>query len=169
MRIDADAPLVRGKADAEHLKASATTLNYLAQHHAKVVVVGHLSRPAAADTTFSLLPVAQGLANILGKSVRFVDSAIGPKAAMAIKRAPAGSIIMLENLRFYSGEEANDPQFALQLQRTTGADYFVQDDRRAVRHAWASTDAINHIVPGFAGFNVMDIWGGPGVKSLLDA
>lgn len=169
VRIDTDAPLVHGAADSAHLEKSLMTLRYLLKHHAKVIVIGHLSRPDSADAEFSLKPVAQALANMLGKSVRFVDSAIGPKVTMAIKRAPEGSIIVLENLRFYAGEEANDMQFALELKKTTGADYFVQDDRRASRHAWASTDAIGHVLPGFAGFNVMDVWSGPGVKSLLDA
>lgn len=169
VRIDADAPIVHGVADPDHLKGSLTTLRYLVKHHAKVVVIGHLSRPESVDDDFSLKPVAQTLANILGVQVRFVDSAIGPKAKMAIKRAPQGSLIVLENLRFYSGEEANDAQFALALKQTTGADYFVQDDKRAVKHTWASTDAIGHTLPGFAGFNVMDVWSGPGVKTLLDA
>lgn len=169
VRIDADAPLVHGMADQAHLEKSLVTLRYLMKHHAKVVVIGHLSRPDSADANFTLKPVAQALANMLGRPVRFVDVAVGPKATMAIKRAPQGSIIVLENLRFYPGEEANDATFAQELKKTTGADYFVQDDRRAVRHAWASTEAISHVVPSFAGFNVMDVWGGPGVKSLLDA
>ena len=169
LRADLDVPIVRGRADAAQVKKIVPTLRYLIDHHAKVVIIGHLSRPEGRDPQFSVKPVAVALANALGKPVRFVDAAIGPKATMAVKRSPSGSVILLENLRFYEGEEKNDIQFARELQKASGAHYFVQDDRAAVRHAWASTDAITRILPGFAGFSVMDVWDGPGVKSLLDA
>ena len=169
LRVDLDVPLVRGVADPEHIKKSIPTLEYLLKRQAKVVVIGHMGRPIGFEAEFSLAPAAKALANALGRPVRFVDSAIGPKPSMAIKRAPNGSVIVLENLRFYKGEEANDINFARDLQKTTDAQYFVQDDKRAVRHAWASTDMIANLIPGFAGFAVMDAWDGPGVKSLLDA
>lgn len=169
LRADLDTPLVRGAADTEHIKKILPTLEYLIKRHAKVVIIGHLGRPVGFDPDCSLAPVAKALANALGKPVRFVDSAVGPRATMAIKRAPSNSVIVLENLRFYPGEEQNSLEFARDLQKTTGAQYFVQDDRRAVRHAWASTDMIANLIPGFAGFSVLDCWDGPGVKSLLDA
>lgn len=169
VRIDADVPIVHGRVDRNSLEACAKTLRYLMTHHARVIVIGHLSRPDSIDGNFSLQPVAQALADMLEKPVHFVDVAVGPKAKMAVKKAPYGSVVVLENLRFYKGEEQNSPDFAQELKTATGADYFIQDDRRAARHAWASTDAIAHIIPGFAGFNVLDVWSGPGVKSLLDA
>jgi phosphoglycerate kinase len=169
LRADLDVPLVCGQADSEHIKKLLPTLQYLLKRQAKVIIVGHMGRPLGIEPEFSLAPVAKAIANALGKPVRFVDSSIGPKPTMAIKRAPNGSVIVLENLRFYKGEEANDLNFARELQKTTGAQYFVQDDKRAVRHSWASTDAIANLIPGFAGFAVMDTWDAPGVKSLLDA
>lgn len=169
LRTDLDVPLIRGVADSEHVKKVLPTLEYLLKRQAKVVVVGHRGRPEGVEPEFTLAPVAKALANALGKPVRFVDAAIGPKATMAIKRAPNNCVIVLENLRFYKGEEANDLTFARDLQKTTGAQYFVQDDRRGAKHAWASTSMIANLIPGFAGFAVMDVWDGPGVESLLDA
>lgn len=169
LRADLDVPIVRGIADADHIKKILPTLQYLINRQAKVVVVGHLGRPIGVEPEFSLQPIAKALATALGQPVRFVDSALGPKPMMAIKRAPNGSVIMLENLRFYKGEEANSLAFARDLQKATSAQYFVQDDKRAVKHAWASTDMIANLIPGFAGYAVMDAWDGPGVKSLLDA
>ena len=169
LRADLDVPLVHGTADHEAVKKIVPTLHYLIQRHNTVVVIGHVSRPHGPDSAFSTRPLAKALANALGQPVHFVGAAIGHKAAMAIKRAPLGSIILLENLRFYSGEEQNSDEFARQLALDSGADYFVQDDRRSVRRKLASTVGITQYLPSIAGFNVVDVWDGPGVRFLLDA
>ena len=83
---------------------------------------------------------------------------------------------MLENLHFHTGEEANDPDFAMKIVRSTGARYFIQDGFSLIHQARASTDAITVFVPGVAGFLVGREYGVilnatelPGIKSLLDA
>jgi phosphoglycerate kinase len=83
--------------------------------------------------------------------VRFIDDCIGHKVFMATKKAPKGSVTLLENLRFYPGEEANDPAFAQQLAKQTHADYFVQDGFGVVHRAHASTSAITQFLPSVAG------------------
>lgn len=169
LRADLDVPIINGSADMASLKPAAMTIRYLLQRNNKVVVIGHVSRPDGYDEQFSTRLVAKTLANLLGAPVRHVGAISSYKAMMAIKRAPNGSVLLLENLRFDPREEKNDAAFAQELARVSGAKYFVQDDRRAVMHAFASTVAITHCLPSVAGFNVIDIWEAPGVKSLLDA
>lgn len=169
VRADLDVPIIHGSADEHSLRPAALTIRYLLARANKVVVVGHISRPTGIDEAFSTRLIAKTLANLLGVPVHHVGALTGHKAMMAIKRAPARSVILLENLRFDPREEQNNMEFALELARTTGAKYFVQDDRRAVKRVLASTVAITHLIPSVAGFNVVDVWDGPGVKSLLDA
>jgi phosphoglycerate kinase len=123
----------------------------LLRDNCKVVIISHLGRPSGWDKTLSLEPVAQRLAELLGEPVRFVDQVIGDKVKMAVRRAPKSSVTMLENLRFYPGEEANDEQFARRLAQDTGARYFVQDGFGVVHRAHASTSAITLQLPSVAG------------------
>lgn len=169
VRSDLDVPIIHGSADEASLRPAAMTIKYLLRRHNKVVVIGHVSRPDGNDALFSTRLIAKTLANLLHVPVHFVGAISGPKALMAIKRAPSGSVILLENLRFDSREEKNDAAFAAEIVKATGAKYFVQDDRRAVKRTLASTVAITHQLPSVAGFNVIDVWDAPGVKSLLDA
>lgn len=169
VRADLDVPIVHGSADEQSLRPAALTIRYLLERANKVVVIGHISRPSGADDAFSTRLVAKSLANVLGVPVHHVGALTGHKAMMAIRRTPKRSVVLLENLRFDPREEQNSMEFAAELAKTTGAKYFVQDDRRAVRRTAASTVALTHQVPSVAGFNVVDVWDGPGVKSLLDA
>ncbi len=138
-------------ADDLRIRASLPTVRKLLRDGCKVVVISHLGRPEGRDEKLSLEPVAARLAELLGEPVRFVDQTIGDKPRMAIKRAPKRSVIVLENLRFYPGEEANDESFARELARDSGARYFVQDGFGVVHRAHASTDAITHFLPSVAG------------------
>lgn len=169
VRADLDVPIINGSADTASLMPAAKTVRYLLQRNNKVVIIGHMSRPDGYDAQFSTRLIAKTLANLLRKPVHHIGAISGPKAMMAIKRAPSGSVILLENLRFDAREEKNDAGFAAEIVKATGAKYFVQDDRRAVRRSLASTVAITNYLPSVAGFNVIDIWDAPGVKSLLDA
>ncbi len=169
VRSDLDVPIINGSADMASLQPAAMTIRYLLGRNNKVVVIGHLSRPDGYDAQFSTRLIAKTLANILRVPVYHVGAISSHKAMMAIRRAPSGSVLLLENLRFDKREEQNDSQFAAELAKASGAKYFVQDDRRAVGRATATTVAITNCLPSIAGFNVIDIWDGPGVKSLLDA
>ena len=138
-------------ADDFRIRASLPTIKKLLGDGCKVVIISHLGRPKGRDTSLSLEPAAQRLAEYLGEPVRFVDQTIGDKARMAIKRAPKRSVIVLENLRFDPREEENDEAFAKQLAHDSGARYFVQDGFGVVHRAHASTSAITMELPSVAG------------------
>lgn len=156
LRADYNVPLTEdGKvADDFRIRASLPTVRSLLKSGCKVVIISHLGRPKGHDPAFSLEPAAQRLAELLGEPVRFVDQAIGDKPKMAVKRAPARSVIVLENLRFYPGEKADDPVFAKALAEDSGARFFVQDGFGVVHRAHASTVAITHELPSVAGLLV---------------
>ena len=153
VRADYNVPLEDGRiADDYRIRASVPTVQKLLDYGCKVVIISHLGRPSGPESTeFSLEPVALRLSELLGQPVRFVDECVGPKVKMAIKRAPGHSVTVLENLRFHSEEEANDPEFAARLAHDTGATYFVQDGFGVVHRAHASTSAITLYLPSVAG------------------
>jgi len=140
-----------GISDDLRIKASLPTLEYLLDYHAKVVIMSHLGRPEGKEAKYSLRPVAKRLSELLGQKVIFVEDCIGDKVVQAVKKAPAGSVILLENLRFYKEEEANDEAFAGKIAKSTGARYFVQDGFGVVHRAHASTEAITHFIPSVSG------------------
>lgn len=153
LRADYNVPMKKdGSIDDDfRIRASVPTVKKLLADGCKVVIISHLGRPEGRDPKLSLEPIAQRLAWHLGESVRFVDQTIGDKVKMAIKRAPKRSVIVLENLRYYPEEEANDANFAEKLAKQSGARYFVQDGFGVVHRAHASTAAITDYLPGVAG------------------
>ncbi len=153
VRTDYNVPLEEDGtiADDFRIRASLPTIQYLLDRNCKVVIVSHLGRPEGPDVKLSLEPVALRLAELLGRLVHFVGETVGDRVRMAVKRAPKNSVIVLENVRFDSREEANDEEFARQLAESSGARYFVQDGFGVVHRAHASTEAIEHFLPGIAG------------------
>lgn len=154
VRADYNVPLNKDGtiSDDLRIKASIPTLKYLIEHGAKVVVMSHLGRPEGKEKKYSLKPVAVRLSELLDQPVKFVNDTIGDKVVQAVKKEAFGSVILLENLRFYPEEEANDETFAKQIATDTKARFFVQDGFGVVHRAHASTDAITHYIPGVAGF-----------------
>ena len=154
VRADYNVPLnAKGEiSDDLRIKASLPTLEYLLQRGCKVVIMSHLGRPdGKRNDAYSLEVVAGRLAKLLGRSIRFVDDCKGDRVRQVVKRAPKNSIILLENLRYYPEEEANDHDFAKQIARDTSARYFVQDGFGVVHRAHASTDAITLCLPSVSG------------------
>ena len=154
VRVDYNVPFNKDGtiADDFRIRSSLPTLRKLLHDNCKVVLISHCGRPEGRrNKTFSLEPIAQRLAELLGEPVRFCDQVVGDKVRMAVKRAPKKSVIMLENLRFYAEEEANDEAFARQLVQDTGARYFVQDGFGVVHRAHASTSAVTLLLPSVAG------------------
>ena len=137
--------------DDLRIRASLPTLAYLIQRGCKIVIIAHLGRPEGRDAKFSLEPVAQRLATLLKRDVRFVDDCIGDKVYQVVKRAPKDAIIVLENLRFHTGEEADDHEFANKIAKATGARYFVQDAFSNAHRRHASMHAITLYIPSVAG------------------
>ena len=153
VRADYNVPLASDGSISDDLRirANLPTLKYLLGRGCKLVVISHLGRPEGKDKSLSLEPIAQRLAELLKRDIRFVDDTIGDRVYQAIKRAPKSSITVLENLRFYPEEEADNHEFAKKIAKATGASYFVQDGFGVVHRAHASTHAITLFIPSVAG------------------
>jgi phosphoglycerate kinase len=153
VRADYNVPLNSHGAISDDLRitASLPTIQYLLDHNAKVVIISHLGRPEGRDKKFTLKPVAKRLSELLDTKVLFVEDCIGDTVIQAVKKAPNGSVILLENLRYYKEEEANDATFAEKIAKSTGARYFVQDGFGVVHRAHASTEAVTHCIPSVSG------------------
>lgn len=153
VRADYNVPLnKKGEiSDDLRIRASLPTVHYLLEQRCKVVIMSHLGRPEGRDKSCSLQVVANRLAELIGREVIFVNDCIGDTVIQAVKKAPPQAVILLENLRYYPEEEANDAAFAQAIAKNTGARYFVQDGFGVVHRAHASTDAITRYIPSVAG------------------
>jgi phosphoglycerate kinase len=152
VRADLNVPLAGGRVgDATRIERLLPTLNTLSARGAKVIIVSHLGRPdGRRDAQYSLRPVAEALGTLLpGKSVQFVEESTGPAAQSAVAALKSGDLLVLENLRFHPGEEANDPALVAEL--ASLGDIFVNDAFSVSHRAHASVFGIAHALPAFAG------------------
>ena len=155
LRGDLNVPMRDGQvSDATRLDRLTPTINELADGGARVIVVSHFGRPKGKVVPeMSLRPVAGALSKALGgKPVAFAGDCIDAEAQTATLDMPEGSVLLLENLRFHPGEEANDPKFAGALAAL--GDLYVNDAFSAAHRAHASTEAITHVLPSAAGRNM---------------
>ncbi len=149
VRADLNVPMENGViTDDTRIRESLPTIQYLLENGARVIVCSHLGRPKGPDPALSLAPVAGRMANLLGREVLFAEDCIGPVAEAAVA-SMGHHVLLLENLRFHPGEEANDPTFARQL--ASLAEVFVNDAFGAAHRAHASTEGITHYLPAVAG------------------
>ncbi|HEX7775185.1 MAG TPA: phosphoglycerate kinase [Parvibaculum sp.] len=151
VRADLNVPMADGRiTDTTRIDRVASTLTELAGRGAKVIVLSHFGRPKGApEAKYSLAPVAAALGAIVGRKVSFAADCIGPEARKAIDALPEGGIIVLENTRFHAGEENNDPAFAQAL--AENGNVYVNDAFSCAHRAHASTEAIAHELPSYAG------------------
>ena len=151
LRADLNVPMKDGVVtDDARLTRLMPTLTELSQAGAKIVVLSHFGRPdGKPNAKYSLRPVAAELQKIWGKPVACAEDCVGSVAAAAIAALPAGQVLVLENTRFYAGEEANDPAFAAQLAAL--GDVYVNDAFSAAHRAHASTEALAKVLPCAAG------------------
>lgn len=151
LRADYNVPIEYGKiTDDYRIKQSLPTIEYLLQHNVKLIICSHLGRPASPnDTSCSLFPVAKRLQQMIDRPVEFAINCVGPVAEKAAAGLKNGQILLLENLRFHSEEEANNDDFAEQLAGL--ADVFVQDGFGVVHRKHSSTSAITKYLPSVAG------------------
>jgi len=152
VRVDFNVPMDSAGhiLDDRRVRESLPTIEYLIGHGAAVILVAHLGRPGGQpNQKYSLRPVAVRLAELLGQPVRFVPETVGPVAEAAAQQLLPGQVALLENLRFYPGEEQNDPGFAEQLARL--AELYVDDAFGAVHRAHASTVGVTRFLPAVSG------------------
>jgi phosphoglycerate kinase len=137
--------------DDLRVRASLPTLRHLVERRAKVVCCSHLGRPKGKRVDkYSLEPVAGVLGDRLGLRVAFVDDVAGEQAARAAADLAPGQVLLLQNLRFEPGEEANDPAFAERLAAL--AELYVDDAFGAAHRAHASVVGVAERLPAYAGF-----------------
>ncbi len=151
LRADLNVPLDDGRiTDDTRIRASLPTIVYLLERGASVILASHLGRPKGkVNDALRLKPVADRLGKLLGRPVRMTGDALGPGVQVAIDKLRPGDLLMLENLRFHSEEEANDPKFAKAL--ADMADIYVNDAFGSAHRAHASTEGITHFLPSVAG------------------
>ena len=155
VRVDFNVPLdgQGAIADDRRIQEALPTLQHLRTAGARSVVMSHLGRPdGKREMRLSLRPVARRLGALLGTPVPLTEDAIGIPALQAIARLGNGDTVLLENLRFHPGEEANDPTFAAQLAQL--GELFVEDAFGAVHRAHASTVGVPKRLPSVAGLLV---------------
>ena len=152
VRADLNVPLSDGRiGDDTRIRGALPTLEALRARGARVIVCSHLGRPKGEfHRELSLRPVAARLAELLGARVEFASDCIGPVAEQAVHALADGDVLLLENLRFHPGEEANDPTFAAALAAL--ADIYVDDAFGAVHRAHASVVGVAELLPAAAGY-----------------
>ncbi len=150
--MDLNVPLEDGRiAEDTRIRAVVPTIEHCLEAGASVILASHLGRPkGAVDPRYSLKPVAARLEELLGRPVPLLPDCVGPEVEAAAAALKPGETVLLENLRFHPGEEANDPEFARRLAAL--ADVYVNDAFAAAHRAHASTEGITRFLhPAAAG------------------
>ncbi len=154
VRADLNVPLDdNGKiTDDTRIRAAIPTIQDLIKKGAKVVLCSHLGRPKGqVKESLRLTPVANRLSELLGQTVVKTDDCVGDAVAAQIAAMENGQVALLENLRFYAGEEKNDPEFTKQLAAL--ADVYVNDAFGTAHRAHSSTEGVTHYLkPSVAGY-----------------
>ena len=154
VRCDFNVPLDQetGKiTDNRRIRGAIPTIQYLLDNNAKVILCSHLGRPKGEfNSKYSLKPVAEELSNLLGKEVKLAKDVVGEDAKKLVSEIKEGEIVLLENVRFHSEEEKNDPQFSKKL--ANYAEIYVNDAFGTAHRAHSSTAGVADYLPAVSGF-----------------
>ena len=153
VRVDFNCPIKDGVVtDNTRIRASLPTITYLREKGARVVLLSHLGRPKGGpDPKYSLTPCALELERLLGAPVSFIADPAAADAVTVTKRLPRGGVAIVENTRFYPGEEKNDPELAKTFAGL--GDFYVNDAFGSAHRAHSSTEAVATLLkPAVAGF-----------------
>jgi len=151
VRVDLNLPMQDGDVtDDTRIRAAAPTILELSEKGAKVLLLAHFGRPKGErSSTMSLSLVVGAVERVLGKEVMFVPEVAGEVAKQAVGILRPGDIAILENIRFWKGEEKNDPHFARSIAEI--GDIYVNDAFSAAHRAHATTEGLAHLLPAYAG------------------
>ena len=151
VRVDLNLPMQDGAVtDDTRVRAAAPTILELSAMGAKVLLLAHFGRPKGERvSTMSLSMVVDCLQQVLGKEVMFVPEIAGPVVAQSVGILRPGDIAVLENTRFWKGEEKNDPELVKAI--AENGDFYVNDAFSAAHRAHASTEGLAHVLPAYAG------------------
>lgn len=154
VRVDFNVPIKDGKVMGDdRIVKSLNTINYLKDHGAKIILISHLGRPKGKyNKDMSLFPVSKRLGEILNEDIVFIGEkeVVNDKVKEKVNELKSGQIALLENLRFVSGEEKNDPEFAKKLADL--ADIYVNDAFGTAHRAHASNVGVSKYLPSACGF-----------------
>jgi phosphoglycerate kinase len=151
LRVDLNVPVKDGKVtDATRIERVVPTIRELSDDGAKVILLAHFDRPKGErNPAMSLKPIAKAVEAELGRKVGFAEDCIGEPARKAVGAMADGDVLLLENTRFHTGEEKNDPDFTRAL--AENGDVYVNDAFSAAHRAHASTEGLAHLLPAYAG------------------
>jgi len=151
VRVDLNLPMADGEAtDLTRVRAVAPTILELADAGAKVLLLAHFGRPKGQRHSTMSTSVVQGdVEKVLGREVMYISEVSGPVVEQSLGIIQDGGIGLLENTRFWPGEEANDATFAQGI--AANGDFYVNDAFSAAHRAHASTEGLAHLLPAFAG------------------
>ncbi len=152
VRVDFNVPMQDGAiTDDSRIRAAIPTIEHLRTRGARVILVSHLGRPKGKVVdSMRLDPVARRLSELLGATVHKAGDCVGPAVQAQVAALADGDVLLLENVRFYPGEEKNDPEFARELAAL--ADLYVNDAFGTAHRAHASTEGVARLLPAAAGF-----------------
>ncbi|MDE5100626.1 MAG: phosphoglycerate kinase [Trichodesmium sp. St16_bin4-tuft] len=153
MRADFNVPVDNGSiTDDTRIRAALPTIQDLTEKGAKVILTSHFGRPKGkVNEKMRLTLVGERLSEVLGKEVKKCDDCIGDEVTSTVAEMKNGDVVLLENVRFYPGEEGNDPEFAKQL--ASVADLYVNDAFGTAHRAHASTEGVTkYLSPSVAGY-----------------
>jgi len=151
VRVDLNVPVANGKVtDLTRIERVVPTISELSDKGAKVILLAHFGRPKDGPAPdLSLRPIAAATAEVLGRPVAFAADCAGEKAEQAVAGMKNGDVLLLENTRFYKGEEKNDP--ALTEQFAALGDVYINDAFSAAHRAHCSTEGLARVLPAYAG------------------